>query len=148
MVYRGMDIRTAKPGQAELARHPHHLIDIRDHAERYSVAEFLVDARRVVEAALGAGRVPLLVGGTKLYLKAFKSGVAALPAASEAVRARHVRRAEREGSGAATNCGASIQRLPASTRTIRSGCSRAPSLRRAADVPSAWWSEQSGRGIA
>ena len=85
-VYRGMDIGSAKPTRDELARFPHALIDIRDPSETYSVAEFLADADAAVRSALGAGRIPLLVGGTMLYLRAFREGLAALPPVDAAVR--------------------------------------------------------------
>ncbi|MFM8356320.1 MAG: tRNA (adenosine(37)-N6)-dimethylallyltransferase MiaA [Gammaproteobacteria bacterium] len=85
-VYRGMDIGSAKPTPEELARFPHALIDIRDPSEAYSVAEFLTDADAAVQAALNAGRIPLLVGGTMLYLRAFREGLAVLPPVDAAVR--------------------------------------------------------------
>jgi tRNA dimethylallyltransferase len=97
MIYRGMDVGTAKPSRAVLARHPHRLIDIRDPAETYSAADFVADARRAVAAALAAGRLPLLVGGTMLYFKAFKHGLAAMPRTAPALRAELVERARRDG---------------------------------------------------
>ncbi|MBY6203401.1 tRNA (adenosine(37)-N6)-dimethylallyltransferase MiaA [Halomonas denitrificans] len=87
-VYRGMDIGTAKPTADELARFPHDLIDIRDPEHPYSAADFVCDARRCMEAAHAAGRLPVLVGGTTMYLKALRYGLDALPAADAAVRAR------------------------------------------------------------
>lgn len=87
MVYRGLDVGTAKPAAALRARVPHHLIDIRDPAERYSVGEFLRDAAGAMQAIRARGRVPLLVGGTMLYVRALQSGLATLPAADPAVRA-------------------------------------------------------------
>ncbi|MBS0396925.1 MAG: tRNA (adenosine(37)-N6)-dimethylallyltransferase MiaA, partial [Proteobacteria bacterium] len=81
MVYRGLDIGTAKPDAALRARVPHHLIDIRDPAERYSVGEFVRDVQGLAVAIRARGRVPLLVGGTMLYFRALQSGLAALPAA-------------------------------------------------------------------
>lgn len=96
MVYRDMDIGTAKPTAAQLERYPHALIDIRDPHEIYSVAEFIVDADAAVGAAFEAGRVPLLVGGSMLYLKAFREGIAPMPAADPSVRrALEVEAAER-----------------------------------------------------
>ena len=86
MVYRGMDIGTAKPGPETLAAAPHRLIDICDPAESYSAARFREDARREVEAIHAAGRIPLLVGGTGLYFRAFEQGLAAMPGASYHVR--------------------------------------------------------------
>lgn len=88
LVYRGMDIGTAKPTPAERAAVPHHLIDIRDPRERYSAAAFVTDATRLIGEITARGRLPLLVGGTMLYLKALADGIDAMPAADPAVRAR------------------------------------------------------------
>jgi tRNA dimethylallyltransferase len=85
-VYRGMDIGTAKPSPAVRERVPHHLIDIRDPSERYSAGEFARDARGLIGAIHARGRLPLLVGGTQLYLRALLRGMAELPAASAEVR--------------------------------------------------------------
>ena len=87
LVYRGMDIGTAKPTPAERAAVPHHLIDLRDPSEAYSAAEFAADAARLVREIRGRGALPLLVGGTMLYFKALFEGLAAMPAANAAVRA-------------------------------------------------------------
>ncbi|MDN3556683.1 tRNA (adenosine(37)-N6)-dimethylallyltransferase MiaA [Halomonas maura] len=97
MVYRGMDIGSAKPSAEELARAPHRLIDIRDPAEPYSAAEFREDARREMSAITAAGRVPLLVGGTMMYFQRLQQGVANLPSADPAVRAELERHAEHLG---------------------------------------------------
>ncbi|HUH39214.1 MAG TPA: tRNA (adenosine(37)-N6)-dimethylallyltransferase MiaA [Spongiibacteraceae bacterium] len=86
LVYRGMDIGTAKPGAAELALAPHRLIDIRDPAEAYSAAEFHRDALREMADITARGRIPLLVGGTMLYFKALREGMATLPPADPALR--------------------------------------------------------------
>jgi tRNA dimethylallyltransferase len=86
LVYRGMDIGTAKPSAAELAYVPHHLIDIRDPAQPYSAAEFRADALRLLAEISARGRTPLLVGGTMLYFKVLLEGMAALPVADAAVR--------------------------------------------------------------
>lgn len=88
MVYRGMDIGSAKPSASELARAPHHLIDIRDPAEPYSAADFRVDALSLMRQISAAGKVPLLVGGTMLYYKRLVEGVANLPSADPAIRQR------------------------------------------------------------
>jgi tRNA dimethylallyltransferase len=85
-VYRGMDIGTAKPPAAVRARIPHHLIDILDPAESYSAGQFVADCRRLIEDIRGRGRVPLLVGGTMLYLRALLQGIAELPRGSAALR--------------------------------------------------------------
>lgn len=87
-VYRGMDIGTAKPSAAERARTPHRLIDIRDPAQAYSAGDFRGDALREMAEITAAGRIPLLVGGTMLYFHALEHGLAPLPAADAATRAR------------------------------------------------------------
>ena len=87
LVYRGMDIGTAKPGAAERAAVPHHLIDIVDPAERYSAARFVADAGAAISAIRARGAIPLLVGGTMLYFRALFDGLDALPEADPAVRA-------------------------------------------------------------
>jgi tRNA dimethylallyltransferase len=97
LVYRGMDIGTAKPTAAEQAEIPHHLIDLIDPAQAYSAARFVEDARRVIAEIEGRGALPLLVGGTMLYLKALRDGLDAMPAADAAVRAELDARAARDG---------------------------------------------------
>lgn len=87
MVFRGMDIGTAKPEPDILRRFPHALIDVRDPTEAFSVADFLDAADTLVGRSLDAGRIPLLVGGTMLYFRAFKQGLAPMPPADPAVRA-------------------------------------------------------------
>ncbi len=88
MVYREMDIGSAKPEPAVLAQAPHRLIDFLDPADPYSAARFREDALREIRNILAAGRVPLLVGGTMLYFRALFGGLSELPAADPAVRAR------------------------------------------------------------
>ena len=97
LVYRGMDIGTAKPDAAELARVPHHLIDVIDPAESYSAARFVVDAERLIGEIAARGALPLLVGGTMLYFKALFDGLDALPAADRAVRAGLAAQLARDG---------------------------------------------------
>jgi tRNA dimethylallyltransferase len=87
LVYRGMDIGTAKPSAADRAAVPHHLIDILDPHEAYSAAQFAADATRLIGEISARGRLPLLVGGTMLYFKILSDGLDALPAADPAVRA-------------------------------------------------------------
>jgi tRNA dimethylallyltransferase len=96
-VYRGMDIGTAKPGPDVLAEVPHHLVDIREPEEPYSAALFREDVETLVPEILGRGRIPLIVGGTMLYLKALKEGLADLPEADESVRASINAEAEESG---------------------------------------------------
>lgn len=88
LVYRGMDIGTAKPTADERAAVPHHLIDVIEPHESYSAARFVADARRLIAEIRARGRLPLLVGGTMLYFKALFDGIDALPAADTAIRAR------------------------------------------------------------
>jgi len=97
MVYRYMDIGTAKPSADILARVPHRLVDILDPWESYSAGRFREDALREIDHIIAAGRLPLLVGGTFLYFHALEHGLAELPAADEAVRAQIDARAERVG---------------------------------------------------
>ena len=88
LVYRSMDIGTAKPSAAERASVPHHLIDILDPLESYSAMQFRQDALRLVHEIVQRGRLPLLVGGTMLYFKALRDGLDTLPQADAQVRAR------------------------------------------------------------
>ncbi|WP_049620565.1 tRNA (adenosine(37)-N6)-dimethylallyltransferase MiaA [Frateuria defendens] len=97
LVYRGMDIGTAKPDAATLARYPHALVDIRDPAEPYSAADFRADALDAMAAVGRQGRVPLLVGGTGLYFRALQQGLSALPEADAAVRGRLAAEAAEQG---------------------------------------------------
>lgn len=100
LVYRGMDIGTAKPDRATLDAFPHHLVDIRDPAEAYSAADFRRDALAAMADITARGRIPLLVGGTMLYYKALLEGLADMPGADAEVRAELEARAEREGLAA------------------------------------------------
>jgi tRNA dimethylallyltransferase len=97
LVYRGMDIGTAKPDEAILRRAPHGLINIREPTQSYSAAEFREDALAEMTAITGQGRAPLLTGGTMLYFKALADGLADLPAADQEVRARIAKRASEVG---------------------------------------------------
>lgn len=96
-IYRGLDVGAAKPDAETLARYPHRLIDIRDPEDAYSVAEFMTDAEAAIRKAHTAGRMPLLVGGTVLYLRALLYGIDAMPGADPAVRSRIAAEAERRG---------------------------------------------------
>ncbi|VUD40636.1 tRNA dimethylallyltransferase [Thalassocella blandensis] len=86
LVYRGMDIGTAKPSSQELSIAPHRLIDIRDPAEVYSAADFCRDAKREIENVIARGKTPILVGGTMLYFKALIEGLSDLPEADPVIR--------------------------------------------------------------
>jgi tRNA dimethylallyltransferase len=97
LVYRGMDIGTAKPSAAERAAVPHHLVDIRDPLQAYSAAEFAADARRLAGEINARGKLALLVGGTMLYFKALFEGLDAMPAADAGVRAQLEAQAAEQG---------------------------------------------------
>ena len=97
LVYRGLDIGSAKPDRALRERIPHHLIDICDPTDNYSAGRFVADATSVIDAIHGRGKVPLLVGGTMLYLRALLHGLAPLPEASPQMRQEIDDRAAREG---------------------------------------------------
>ena len=87
LVYRGMDIGSAKPSADELKAHPHELIDIRNPEEIYTAADFVQDADKCVESAFASDEIPIMVGGSMLYAKRFLEGIARLPQADPAVRA-------------------------------------------------------------
>lgn len=86
LVYRGMDIGTAKPDAETLRRAPHQLINIRDPEESYSAGDFVRDARLAIAGSVAKGRIPLLVGGTMMYFRALTEGIADLPAADSRIR--------------------------------------------------------------
>jgi tRNA dimethylallyltransferase len=139
MVYRGMDIGTAKPSAELLARAPHRLIDLIDPVESYSAARFLADAGRAIEEIAARGRIPLLAGGTMLYFRALQSGLAQLPAADPAIRQRLEARAAAEGWPALH---AELARLdPAAAARIRANDRQR--IERALEVI-----EQSGRPLS
>lgn len=119
LVYRGMDIGTAKPDAATLRRHPHRLIDTRCIDEPYSAADFRADALREMAAISARGRVALLVGGTGLYFRALERGLSDLPAANAAVRAQLAEEGARVGW---THLHARLRTLdPAAAARIDSG---------------------------
>ncbi|MDG6881514.1 tRNA dimethylallyltransferase [Phocoenobacter uteri] len=97
LIYKGMDIGTAKPTQQELAQAPHRLIDIIDPAESYSVANFREDALREMAEITASGRIPLLVGGTMLYYKGLMEGLSPLPSSQPEIRAEIQAKAEQIG---------------------------------------------------
>jgi tRNA dimethylallyltransferase len=88
MIYRGMDIGTGKPSRELLQRHPHHLVDILDPSQPYSAGQFVRDAREAIDDIRARGRLPLLVGGTMLYFRALRRGLAELPQADAHTRAQ------------------------------------------------------------
>jgi tRNA dimethylallyltransferase len=117
LVYRDMDIGTAKPDPATLAACPHHLVDVLDPTERYSAGRFRDDALALMADITARGRIPFLVGGTMLYFKALKDGLDSLPQADAELRAELEARAVREGWPALH---AELARLdPASAARIR-----------------------------
>lgn len=97
LIYRGMDIGTAKPNADELRAAPHRLLDILDPAQAYSAADFRRDALAEMAEITAAGRIPLLVGGTMLYFKALLEGLSPLPSADPEVRAKIERQAAEQG---------------------------------------------------
>lgn len=97
LVYRGMDIGTAKPDAETLRRTPHQFVDIRDPEESYSAGEFVRDARAAIEISFANGRIPLLAGGTMMYFRALTQGIAELPAADRTIRQQIDSEASRKG---------------------------------------------------
>ena len=97
-VYRGMELGTAKPAKEEQARVPHHLIDVADPDEAFTAGEYSRQARAVLQEIAARGRLPIVTGGTGLYLRALTEGLFAGPARREDLRARLRRSAERHGS--------------------------------------------------
>jgi len=100
LIYRGMDIGTAKPTPEEQAKVPHHLIDICDPSETYSAADFQRDALRLIDDIQARGKVPLLVGGTMLYFKALLEGLSQLPESDASVRQKLTQEMEASGLAA------------------------------------------------
>jgi len=97
MVYRGLDIGTAKPQGEVLAQYPHSLIDVREPDEHYSVADFVKDADRIVRTSILENRTPILVGGTMLYIKCFRDGISNLPEKNEDIRKKLEEEIEKRG---------------------------------------------------
>jgi tRNA dimethylallyltransferase len=97
MIYRDMNIGTAKPDKQTLKRAPHHLIDMLDPPDNYSAAHFCEDAVRISEQIIRQGKIPLLVGGTMMYFRALQQGLSSLPEADEHVRAELLLQAEQHG---------------------------------------------------
>lgn len=147
LVYRGLNIGSAKPDAAMLARAPHHLIDIRDPHQTYSAAEFAIDALAAMQAIHAAGRIPLLVGGTGLYFRALLHGLSDMPQADPALRAAIADEASARGWAALhaelmqidPQAGARIK--PADTQRIQ----RALEVFRLSGVPISQWQARSQR---
>lgn len=97
LIYRGMDIGTAKPGPEELAMFPHHLIDILDPPQSFSAAEFCTAASNLCAAIFSRGKIPLLVGGTMMYFHALQQGLSSLPEADVGIRAQLIEQANVKG---------------------------------------------------
>ena len=112
LVYRGLDIGTAKPTPAEQAAVRHHLIDVIEPTAAYSAARFVEEAKRLIDEISSRGHLPLLVGGTMLYFKALFDGIDTMPAADPAIRAELAQQLERDGLPAMH---AALQRVDPST---------------------------------
>ena len=97
LVYRGMDIGSAKPDKAFLDKYPHHLVDIRDPDQAYSAADFMADSVQLVHEITQRGNIPLLVGGTSFYFSALERGLPDLPAADKSIRAKIQQEADIKG---------------------------------------------------
>lgn len=149
LVYRGMDIGTAKPSARERSLAPHRLIDIRDPAEPYSAADFCRDARREMEAIVAAGKTPLLVGGTMLYFKALLDGLSPMPASDPAVRAAIEAEASTKGWPALHEELARVdQEAAAALHPNHSHrIARALEVYRVSGRPISTWREQQGEGL-
>ncbi|MBD7923961.1 tRNA (adenosine(37)-N6)-dimethylallyltransferase MiaA [Xanthomonas sp. CFBP 8703] len=146
LVYRGLSIGAAKPDARQLARVPHHLLDLRDPWQPYSAAEFAVDARAALEAIVARGRLPILAGGTGLYFQALLEGLAPMPPADPQLRAALAARAQADGWAALH---AQLQQVdPLAARRIRPG--DAQRIQRALEVfqlsgrPISAWQAQPG----
>ncbi len=97
MIYKGMDIGTAKPDKTTLEKYPHHLVDIIDPAQRYSVAEFLKNCQQAITDIQARGKLPLLVGGTMMYYRCLQFGLSTLPSADESTRQQLTERMQQNG---------------------------------------------------
>ncbi len=149
LVYRGMDIGTAKPTAAERAAAPHRLIDIRDPAEPYSAADFARDAGEEIERLIAQRKTPILVGGTMLYFKALLEGLADMPPADPTIRAAIERRAARDGWPALHG---ELQRVDSSTAAQlhpnhSQRICRALEVYLATGTPISVWRQQGSNGL-
>lgn len=151
LVYRGMDIGTAKPDAATLRRAPHHLIDIRDPADPYSAAAFAADAEGLIARIRGEGRVPILVGGTMLYFNVLRQGMAAMPQADDTVRAELENRFNTGGGDALYHELAAVDPVAAARvhPNNRQRLIRALEVYRVSGQPiSAFWAQTGGDGFS
>ena len=149
LIFRDMDIGTAKPTADILQAVPHHLIDILDPAESWSVWEFVEQSRRLVDEICARGKVPLLAGGTMMYFHAFETGLNRLPAADPEIRQRLEDEVAELGLAALHRRLAEVD--PASAQKIRE--SDPQRIQRALEVfelsgkPLSWWQQQESRGF-
>ena len=149
LVYRGMDIGTAKPSAHELSLAPHRLIDIRDPAEPYSAADFCRDARREMEDIIARGKTPLLVGGTMLYFKALLEGLSPMPASDPAARAAIEAEALAKGWPAMHQALAQVDRETAAALHPNHShrIARALEVYRVSGQPISEWRKQKSEGL-
>lgn len=149
MVYKGMDIGTAKPDADVLRRAPHRLIDFLDPSEAYSAARFCDDAMREIKTSLEAGRTPLLVGGTMMYFRSLLQGMANLPSADDSVRSELAAEARAQGWQALHRQLASVD--PQSAARIHPNdpqrISRALEVFRLTGVPLSQWMQQPAQSL-
>jgi len=150
LVYRGMDLGTAKPSAAEQALVPHHLIDLCDPSEPYSAADFCRDARTAIADIHARGRLPILVGGTMLYFKALLEGLSAMPASTAEVRAQVEAEAELKGWPALHAELAELDPVSAArlhpNHSARIG--RALEVYRMSGIPMSQWQTNNSGGLA
>lgn len=146
LVYRGMDIGTAKPTRADQAAVPHHLLDLLDPSQSYSAAAFVRDAQHTVNDVLARGRVPLIVGGTLLYLRAWLHGLDELPPADADVRADLDRQASEVGWPAMHETLRTVDPLTAARLAPRDAqrIQRALEVWRVSGRPLSWWHTRTG----
>ncbi len=150
LIYRDMNIGTAKPSTAELIRYPHHLVDIIDPTQSYSVAEFVSDVARLIDRCHQNGKIPLLVGGTMMYYMALLDGLSPVPDSDDSVRARVEQWRQEEGIGALYEYlgkvdSISHQRLNA---TDTQSITRALEVYLQTDIPISDWQRQPKQALA
>lgn len=150
LIYRDMNIGTAKPTAAELRRYPHHLVDIIDPTESYSVAEFVSDVKHLIEACHKKGKIPLLVGGTMMYYMALIEGLSPVPDSDESIRAQVEQWRQLEGIEALYDYLAKVDAIshkrlkPADTQRI----TRAVEVYLQTHIPISEWQRQPKQALA